>query len=126
MKTNAYRKRGMVEAVKMDLEMLPLRYEKWGGWQVAEPGDWIVLSNGDTYTINAAEFAKTYVSMGVPGHYKKSAITYARELTGAGTIKTLEGTSDYAVGDFLCAPDKEMTNAYPVDRETFLSTYDRL
>ncbi|RLB39096.1 MAG: hypothetical protein DRH30_10435 [Deltaproteobacteria bacterium] len=102
--------------------MEPLKYRKWGGDQVAKPGDWLVFSNDSTYTIDADEFEKTYerVSDGV---YQKSSLTYARELVGNGSWPTLEGDSDYSEGDYLCASNPKMNDAYPVDRGVFLDTY---
>ena len=119
-----YRKIGTVNAVRLMLDMEPLKYKKWGGDQTAEARDWLVYSNGSTYTINALEFSKTYqhVSDGV---YRKSSLTYARELMGCGKWPTLEGDSDYKEGDFLCASNPKMNDSYPVIRETFLATYVR-
>jgi hypothetical protein len=105
--------------------MEPLQYRKWGGVQTAKPGDWLVLSNGDTYTIDADEFVKTYDrDPGEAGVFRKTAVTYAFEASEAGKITTLEGESEYAAGDYICAPNPEMKAAYPVSRETFEATYE--
>jgi hypothetical protein len=127
-----YRKTETIVAVRMDLDMDmgPLRYRKWGGEQTAKPGDWLVLSNGDTYTIDADEFAKTYAPLVFAGreeptgHFRKTAITYAFEASKAGTITTLEGESDFEAGDYICASNPEMLDGYPVSRETFEATYE--
>lgn len=36
-----------------------LVYEKWRDEQRAKPGDWIVDSDGDLYTVDAEVFART-------------------------------------------------------------------
>lgn len=120
-----YRKTGTIFAVRMDLDMDPLHYRRWGGEQTAKPGDWLVLSNGDTYTIDAAEFTKTYDrDPGKAGIFRKTAVTYAYEAIQGGKIFTLEGASDFEAGDYICASNPEMKDAYPVSRETFEATYE--
>lgn len=122
--TKTYRKRGTVVAVRLDLDMEPLCYQKWGGAQQAKPGDWLVLSNGDTYTIDAAEFAKTYEHMHHAGIYRKTTVTYAFAVTHSGSMTTLEGESEFEAGDFICASSPEMLDGYPVSRATFEATYE--
>ena len=49
-----------VHARRLDLDTDGFTYRKWGGQQRCKAGDWIVSSDGDTYTLDAKTFARNY------------------------------------------------------------------
>lgn len=75
-----YRRREdtIVTAVKIDLNTDGFRYQKWGGDQIARPGDWLVDNRGDVYTIDGIAFAETYAEIS-PGRYRKTGYVWAEE-----------------------------------------------
>lgn len=109
-------------AVKLDLEMMPLVYTKWGGTQVAKAGDWVVNKNGETYTVNGESFAKTYreISAGV---YVKIVNVYAMRATDPGYINTKEGQSQFKKGDWLVYNSPNGTDGYCIANDKFIAMY---
>ena len=72
------REKTLVAAVQLDLETEGFTYQKWGGTQIARPGDWLVSSNGNVYTVDCLVFEKTYEfeSLGV---YRKVGAVWAKQ-----------------------------------------------
>ena len=98
-----------VTAIPLAFGGLNMGYVKdaWGpAVQTAKAGDWLVQSHidGDVYTIDADVFAKSYTPVGDPGVYEKFGTVEAALATGDGDgeIPTLEGTTTYAAGDYIC------------------------
>ena len=107
----------------MDLDCEGFTYEKWGGTQRCKAGDWIVNNAGDTYTIDAEIFAKTYREIG-PGTYEKDVPVWAERAKVAGKIPTKEGSTAYEAGDMLVFNDAERIDGYAMSAETFESLYE--
>lgn len=122
-----YRKRveKPVVAVQLNLETSGFHYRKWGGEQVCRPGDWIVNSDGRTYTVTAESFARTYRQV-APGLYDKHSTIWARVARSAGHVRTQEGKTDYVAGDYLVWNDPDGHDAYAIDRDTFEALYEQL
>ena len=111
-----------ITAVRLDLDTEGFTYQKWGGTQRCKRGDWLVNNAGETYTIDAETFEKTYHEVS-PGVYAKDSPIWAEEVQVAGTIHTKEGSTDYVAGDFLVFNDAEGRDGYAVRAETFHSLY---
>lgn len=109
-------------AVRLDLETQGFSYQKWGGWQVCKPGDWLVDNAGDVYTIDRDTFERTYEEVS-PGVYTKTAVVWARRADSDGAIETKEGVTCYREGDYLVFNDPEGTDGYAVSAEKFESMY---
>ncbi len=78
-------------AIQLDFpEGLLFTYQKWGGSQTAKPGDWLVLKQGDTYTIDAESFERTYTQPEPGPIWFKTAPVWAREASTDGVIPTKE------------------------------------
>ena len=107
----------------VDLESEDFTYQKWGGTQRCKPGDWLVNNAGDTYTIDAEVFAKTYRELS-PGVYEKVGDVWAEQALAAGVIPTKEGSTEYAAGDYLVFNDPEGRDGYAMSGETFDSLYE--
>mgnify|MGYP001000091360 CR=1 FL=1 len=96
-----------VTAIPLAFGGLNMGYVKdaWGpAVQTAKAGDWLVQSHidGDVYTIDVDVFVKSYAPVGDPGVYEKFGTVEAALATGDGEIPTLEGTTTYAAGDYIC------------------------
>src|SRR5215831_19411080 len=111
-----------VAAVRLALDTDGLVYRKWGAEQHAKPGDWIVDNNGDVYTVDADVFARTYRQTGA-GTYAKTTPIWAERADRAGSVTTREGETHYEAGDYLVSNDREGTDRYAIDAETFASLY---
>lgn len=113
----------IVVAVRFDLDMAGFTYTKWGSEQRCKRGDWLVDNGGEVYTIDADTFAKTYreVSRGV---YEKVGDVWAERATEAGTIRTKEGSTDYAAGDFVVFNDPQRKDGYAVSAAKFRQLYE--
>ena len=112
-----------VTAVQLDVETDGFMYEKWGGTQRCKQDDWIVNNAGDTYTVDAESFAKTYRRLS-PGVYEKFASVWAREALEAGTITTKDGSTDYVAGDFLVFNEEDGQDGYAMSAKTFHELYE--
>ena len=112
-----------VAAVQLNLETEGLRYRKWGHDQFAMPGDWLVDNGGDVYTVDAESFAATYRAVGC-GAYIKTAPVWAEQAGGAGSVKTKEGATAYAAGDWLVSNQPDGSDAYAISEEKFLQLYE--
>ncbi|MEW6268243.1 MAG: hypothetical protein AB1689_02965 [Thermodesulfobacteriota bacterium] len=119
-----YRKRPehFVVAVRLALDTAGFAYRKWGGEQRCKQGDWIVDNDGDVYTVDAESFARTYEQVD-RGRFVKTTPVWAEVATGAGTVRTKEGSTDYEAGDYLVFNEQDGGDAYAVSRATFESLY---
>jgi hypothetical protein len=113
----------LITAVRLDLETAGFTYEKWGGTQTCKAGDWVVDNNGNTYTIDADVFKRTYRHVG-NGQYQKSVIIFAEQASHPGTIKTKEGTTDYKKGDYLVYNNHGRQDGYAMSEEDFYRMYE--
>jgi hypothetical protein len=111
-----------VIAVRLALDTDGLVYRKWGSEQHAMPGDWIVDNDGDVYTVNAEVFARTYQQTG-PGTWVKSTPVWAERASQAGSVKTKEGETHYAVGDYLVSNNEDGSDKYAITAEKFEALY---
>jgi len=118
------RKEGIfVTAVQLDLDFDGFTFRKWGADQRCKPGDWLVNNRGDTYTIDADVFARTYRKLS-PGVYRKTTPIWAEVATAPGKVKTLEGESHYEAGDYIVSNNEDGSDAYCMSAEKFLATYE--
>ena len=117
------RKGNEVVAVRLDLDTAGFTYNKWGGTQRCKPGDWVVLNNGDTYTVDAETFERTYEEVG-PGLFLKTTPIWARQAAKAGTIATKEGSTSYKKDDYIVANDPEGHDRYAVSADKFTKLYE--
>ncbi|HJZ72738.1 MAG TPA: hypothetical protein VKE51_13425 [Vicinamibacterales bacterium] len=112
-----------VSAVRLALDTDGLVYRKWGGEQRAKAGDWIVDNEGDVYSVDADVFARTYRRVG-PGAFVKTTPVWAEKADRAGSVPTLEGTTDYQPGDYIVSNNADGSDAYAMSAETFESLYE--
>ena len=122
-----YRKREeqVITAVQLNLDTPGFSYDKWGGKQQCQQGDWIVENNDECYTITAASFADTYTCVG-PGRYLKVATVRAEPATSSGQIRTREGSTQYNAGDYIVHNNDDGTDSYAVEKERFERMYQPL
>jgi hypothetical protein len=113
----------VVTAVRLQLDFDALTYRKWGDTQIARAGDWLVDNGGDVYTVEAESFARTYTEVG-PGRFIKTAPVWAEQARRGGTVRTKEGRTHYAAGDWLVSNTKEGSDAYAISAETFERLYE--
>jgi squalene cyclase len=118
-----YRKRTLVAAVQLNLDTPGFTYEKWGGTQRCSPGDWVVSSDGDTYTVQRDSFAQTYKQVDV-GKYRKATPIWATVATEAGQVQTKEGLTSYQPGDYLVSNDAEGHDQYAISKDRFNEMYE--
>ncbi len=120
-----YRKKAgqSVRAVRLDLEFDGFTYRKWGAEQRCRQGDWLVDNQGDTYTIDADVFAKTYREID-PGVYVKSTPIWAVVATEAGEVETVEGVSHYEAGDYVVSNNEDGTDGYCISAAKFVEMYE--
>jgi hypothetical protein len=111
-----------VAAVRLTLDTDGLVYRKWGDEQRAKPGDWIVDNDGDVYTVDPEVFARTYRQVG-PGAYVKTTPIYAERAERAGSVRTKEGATHYAPGDYLVSNEADGSDAYAISAAKFEELY---
>jgi hypothetical protein len=114
-----------VIAVRLNLDTPGLTYRKWGATQRAKRGDWLVESDGDTYTIDARTFARTYKRLR-PGTYIKMTPVWAEKATQPGQIRTKEGASQYQPGDYLVYNNRNGRDGYCMPARKFNAMYKRM
>jgi len=113
-----------ITAVQFDLKTEGFTYEKWGDTQKCKPGDWLVNNNGDTYTVDAETFARTYCSTG-PGTYIKVATVWAEVANKAGDVTTKEGATHFEPGDYIVYNEPDgRGDAYAVSKLAFEQMYE--
>jgi len=120
-----YRRRevAVVTAVQVGLDFDGFTYRKWGGVQRCKRGDWLVDNQGDVYTVDGDVFARTYRRVS-PGVYAKHGSVWARRADQAGVIRTKEGSTEYAEGDYLVYNNRDGTDGYAMTAETFRRLYE--
>ncbi len=111
-----------VVAVQLNLDTEGFAYQKWGGTQRCKRDDWIVNNAGDTYTVDASTFARTYRATG-PATYVKITPVWAEVATAGGELKTKEGSTGYSPGDYLVFNDADGHDAYAVSKTAFERMY---
>ena len=111
-----------VVAVRLESDGDGLVYRKWRGEQRAKPGDWVVDSDGDIYTVDADVFARTYRRVGADTFVKITPVWAQRAHTG-GVVTTKEGASHYEAGDYLVSNDRDGADEYAVQAQKFESLY---
>lgn len=119
----------VVHAVKLDLDTDGFVYRKWGGEQRCKAGDWLVSNaqsgdNADTYTVDAATFARTYRHVD-KGAYVKTTPVWAEQASAEGRVATKEGSTGYAAGDYLVFNQEDGGDPYAVGRADFERMYER-
>jgi hypothetical protein len=112
-----------VIAVQLNLDTDGFTYDKWGSVQKCKKGDWLVNNAGDTYTVDGEVFAKTYRQV-EPGKYVKSTAVWAKVALSPGHVKTIEGVSHYAAGDYIVYNNRDGTDGYCISAEKFESMYE--
>jgi len=120
-----YRKRPdqAITAIQLALETDGLRYHKWGAEQLGKAGDWLVDNGGDIYTVAADVFARTYRQIS-PGRFVKFTPVWARQAAQPGALKTREGESHFAAGDYLVFNQPDETDGYCMPAEQFHALYE--
>lgn len=73
-----------------------------GNEATAKAGDWLLTSNGDSWTVNGKVFEATYSEL-EDGRYKKTAAVIARRVVFPVKIETLEGLALGKPGDVALA-----------------------
>lgn len=118
------RKAGLtVVAVQLRLDTDGFTYRKWNGVQRCKPGDWLVDSGRDVYTVDADSFAQTYSAV-QHGIYFKSAPVWAMEADEDGVVETKEGRTSYAQGDFIVSNSPDGSDSYAVKKAGFFTLYE--
>ncbi len=112
-----------VVAVRLDLDTEGFSYRKWGAVQHCKRGDWIVSNAGETYTVDAEVFARTYRQVS-PGVYVKVTPVWAEVAREDGCIATYEGVSHYRAGDYLVYNDEAGQDGWCMDAARFESLYE--
>lgn len=111
-----------VIAVRLDLDIENLTYQKWGDTQQAKRGDWLVDNDGEIYTIDARSFARTYKRLRL-GTYVKTTPIWAERATKAGSVRTKEGASHYEPGDYIVYNNRNGRDGYCISAKKFKSMY---
>ena len=112
-----------VTAVQLDLETDGFTYEKWGGKQVCQRGDWLVDTNGDIYTVSEDSFAATYERVSA-GRYVKTAPVWAEVARDVGKVETKEGPTHYEAGDYIVSNNEDGSDAYAISKVKFEEMYE--
>ena len=112
-----------VTAVRLDLDTDGFTYRKWGASQRCKRGDWLVDNDGDTYTVDAEVFARTYRQLD-RGAFVKITPVWATAATIRGEVRTKEGTSHYEPGDYLVSNQEDGSDQYCVTRTKFEEMYE--
>jgi hypothetical protein len=113
----------VVVAVRLALQTSGFTYEKWGSQQTCKAGDWIVSSDGDVHTVDAAVFERTYRQVGT-GTYLKTTPVWAELAAEPGTVHTKEGVTHYRAGDYLVFNEERGGDGYAVTAEKFQRMYE--
>lgn len=124
-KAHRYHKKpdSFITAVRLDLDTDGFDYRKWGGVQHCKPGDWLVDNDGDVYTVDAGVFERTYRQVS-PGVYVKDTAVYAYPASEPGRVRTMEGESAYAPGDYIVSNNPDGSDAYCMSAEKFHTLYE--
>lgn len=122
----AYRRRpgNEVVAVQLNVDTDGFEYRKWGGVQRCKRGDWIVNNRGNVYSVDARSFAATYREVRW-GRFMKITPVFAKLADTAGEIRTREGVSQYAAGDYVVYNDRDGDDGYAMGADEFERLYER-
>lgn len=112
-----------VYAVRLALETEGFDYHKWGTLQHCKAGDYVVQNGDDTYTVDADVFARTYAHVR-GAEYRKTGTVWAERQAQAGQVRTKEGSTHYAAGDYLVFNDRDRTDGYAIERAKFEQMYE--
>jgi len=112
-----------VQAIQIVLDVQQFTYLKWGGMQTAKSGDWLVLNEGEVYTVGKDTFAATYIPNDSHTYIKVTPV-WAEEAVEPGRIKTKEGETVYAENDWLVYNNEDETDGYAMSAEKFHSMYE--
>ena len=112
-----------VTAVRLSLDFEGFGYTKWGDFQHAKAGDWLVDNDGDVYTVAADSFASTYRQAG-PGRWLKAAPVWAERAAEAGSVATKEGRSHHDAGDWLVSNGEDGSDSYAISVDKFEKMYE--
>lgn len=115
----------LVTAVQLDLDTDGFSYRKWGGEQRCKPGDWLVCSMDDCYSVDRESFAETYSEVS-PGRYRKSAQVWAEQTQKSGRVLSREGGTVYKPGDYIVHNKADGSDSYAVERAIFEHLYERI
>ena len=120
-----YRRRpgALVTAVRLALDTVGFRYQKWGRAQKCKRGDWIVDNGQDLYTVDAKVFARTYEEVS-RGRYRKRTPVWAELALEDGMISTKEGQSRYKAGDYIIFNQRDGRDGYCMSAEMFQDLYE--
>lgn len=120
-----YRRRSdtTVHAIRLNLDTTGFEYQKWDGRQRCKAGDWIVQNGDDTYTVDADVFARTYERV-EGATYRKTGTVWAEPQSESGTIRSMEGSTNYGADDYVVYNDREKTDGYAIERAKFESMYE--
>lgn len=121
----AYRRRpgNEVVAVRLNFDTDGFDYRKWGGVQRCKRGDWIVNNRGNLYSVDADTFAATYREVRW-GLFRKITPVFAKRAEQAGEIRTQEGVSQYAAGDYVVYNDRDGRDGYAIPAHEFERLYE--
>lgn len=111
-----------VAAVRLALDTAGLIYRKWGAEQRAKPGDWIVDNDGDVYSVDADVFSRTYRQTAT-GAYVKTTPVWAERAMHPGSVKTKEGSTQYASGDYVVSNNRDGSDGYAMTAKKFEDLY---
>lgn len=93
-----------------------------GSELVGRPGDWLVESGEDSWTVQKDVFLATYAEQS-PGVYRKTAPVHATRLRDDAIVQTLEGDALAKAGDWLVA--NSSGDCWPVTHADFTARYRR-
>ena len=111
-----------VKAMPINLPNVEVNYEKWGGAQQANQGDWLVNRGDEFYTVEQSSFNDTYRC--IEGNtYLKIAPVWAEIAKENGKIKTKEGESHFSAGDYLVYNDQNKKDGYAIKNTLFNDLY---
>ena len=110
-------------AVQVKLETSGFTYRKWGDVQTCKANDWLVDNDGDVYSVDAESFERTYRRQ-PDGRFLKVAPVWAEVASQSGSVKTKEGATHYASGDYLVFNEPDGGDAYAVAKDTFEKMYE--
>ena len=112
-----------VHAIRFAFDSDGFDYTQWGARQHCKAGDWIVQNGADTYTVDAATFARTYEHVS-GAEFRKVGAVWAEAQAQPGTIRTQEGSTEYQAGDYVVFNDRAQRDGYAVERAKFESLYE--
>ncbi len=110
-------------AVQLSLDTAGFDFQKWGAKQHCKKNDWLVNSNGDTYTIDQQVFTANYQQL-TPGTYIKTTPVWAEVAKYNGWLETKEGKSRYMAGDYLVHNKEDGSDSYCINADKFEAMYD--